>query len=197
MKTGNLALKIAKLIRIISIPPVTVTALLLILYNARDDIFRNIPDFIIALVALAIFPVLAYPLSYLIFRDKEKRRDKQRKLSFVFSAVGYTGGWCYGQFSGAGAILKMIFATYLFSVIILIIFNALIKIKASGHACSVSGPIVLVSVLCGWFAAIFGAVLWAAIFWASLVTKRHTVSQFILGSLTVVVALGVSYLIYL
>lgn len=70
--------KIAKVIRIISVPPVMVTTLLLILAGQRGNIFHNVWEFIITLFLLGVVPVLAYPLQKVIPSLADSVREGQR-----------------------------------------------------------------------------------------------------------------------
>lgn len=79
--------KTAKLIRIITVPPIMVTVLLLILYFNKREIFSKESDMIIMLIFLGIFPVLAYPLQKIIPKFRREGRNGQRKLAFVTNVM--------------------------------------------------------------------------------------------------------------
>ena len=125
---------LAKTIRVITIPPVLVSLLLVILYFFRNEMFRP-ADLFMSILFLAIIPTLAYPLQPIIPGFKGKGRDGQRKLAFVTSALGYIGGYVYSAVTGASEGLKFIYASYLLSVFLLLIFNQVFKLKASGLSC--------------------------------------------------------------
>lgn len=72
---------VAKIIRIITVPPVMVLLLLTLLFTVRSDIFSGTGPFALSIVFLAGIPILAYPLSILIPSVREKGRDGQRKLT--------------------------------------------------------------------------------------------------------------------
>ena len=76
--------KSAKIIRIISIPPVMVSVMFIFLILFRYDIFNSPVDIVIDIAMLGVLPVLAYPISKLIPQLAEKGRDGQRKLAFIF-----------------------------------------------------------------------------------------------------------------
>lgn len=180
--------KFAKFIRIVTIPPVMVTALIVILSIARDDIFTSAIDVVMSLIFLVFIPVLAYPLSTLIPKIKEKGREGQRNLAFVLTAIGYVAIWLYGLLSASNKNLLLIFTGYFLSVVILLLLNKLLKIRASGHACSITGPIVFVSYFLGFKGLVIGVATYALIFWASITTKRHTPQEFIFGTATCIVS---------
>ena len=79
--------KTAKLIRIITVPPIIVTVLLLILYFNKREIFSKESDMIIMLIFLGIFPVLAYPRQKIIPKFRREGRNGQRKLAFVTNVM--------------------------------------------------------------------------------------------------------------
>ena len=79
----------AKIIRIISVPPVMITFLLVILNTTRPDIFRNNVEVLTSIILLGIVPVLAYPFQLLSSSLEDKGRIMQRKLAFIFSLIGY------------------------------------------------------------------------------------------------------------
>lgn len=188
---------LAKAIRVISIPPVMVFTLVVVLNIAREDIFLNVQEISMSVICLAIVPVLAYPLQRIIPGKKDKRREGQRKLAFLLSAAGYLTAWLFGIIAKCNSNLMMIFGTYLLSVIILIICNKGFKLRASGHACSVSGPILFLCFLLGWKAAVLCILLYWAILWASLELKRHTLRDFIMGTAACVAAFLCNLLIYI
>ena len=87
--------KIAMFIRVISIPPLMVTYLLALLFFFRDGVFATTGEFITALAALAIFPALAYPVAAIVPSLRKGGRPMQRKIAFLFSVIGYIGGFIY------------------------------------------------------------------------------------------------------
>ena len=70
------------------------------------------------------------------------------------------------------------------------------KIKASGHACGVAGPIFsLIYFLGPW--VLLGLLLLAAVYWASLSMKRHDKSELLIGSTVPTYAFLLAFLIVL
>ncbi len=179
-------------IRVISIPPLMVTYLLALLFFFRDGVFATTGEFITALAALAIFPALAYPVAAIVPSLRKGGRPMQRKIAFLFSVIGYIGGFIYALTAGFSKPVLTIFTAYLASLLFLVLFNKVFKIRASGHACSVTSPLFFATYYFGLGALLPAAVLYATIFWASLVTKRHTVREFLLGTLVCVVSAGIA-----
>ena len=189
-------LTLAHIIRIISVPPVMVGILLVLLFTLRDDVMTTPAEFAVSLAGLTVLPILAYPVSMVIPAIRRKGREGQRSLAMYLSAVGYVGVFIYGLAARVGVGLMHIYAGYLFSVVIILLGNKVFKVRISGHACSVSGPLVYSGYFLGFGGIIVGAVCWVAILWASLVMKRHTLREFILGTLTCLFSFTVAWLIF-
>lgn len=179
--------KFAKILRIITIPPVLVMLLIVAVCTCTNDIFTQGRDVVVALLGLGIFPVLAYPLQMLLFKGKEAGREIQRKLAFVFSLIGYTGCFVYGIFSNS-VNLCVIFCTYFYSVVLLTVCNKCLPIRASGHACSSFAPVIL----SGYYIQIAMGIPFLALFmgsvWSSLYLKRHKPADIVAGSASFVIA---------
>ena len=113
----------AKIIRIISVPPVMITFLLVILNTTRPDIFRNNVEVLTSIILLGIVPVLAYPFQLLSSSLEDKGRIMQRKLAFIFSLIGYATALLWAILVHTSKELLMICATYVISVVLLTFFN--------------------------------------------------------------------------
>ena len=194
-------LKIAHVIRIVSVPPVMVGILLVLLFTLRGEVFSSTADMVVSMLGLTVLPLLAYPASYLIpaIREKDKAshgREGQRSLAMYFSTVGYVSVFVYGLIAHAGVGLMHIYTGYLLSVIIILVSNKVFHVRVSGHACSVSGPLVYSGYFLGIWGIVVGVVCWGLILWASLVMKRHTFKEFLLGTLTCLVSFTIGWLIF-
>ena len=187
--------KIAKCIRVVTVPPLMAAVLVWILAAVRPESFMLKSGPALMLLFLTGLPALAYPMSGLIPRIRKAGRDGQRALAFILSGIGYICGFLYGLFGPCSKEELLIYGIYLISVILLLVFNKLLHIKASGHACSVTGPLVLAC----WFlksqGAAVGFITGGAIFWSSLKLKRHTIKELSLGSLLCLTAAALSYIL--
>ncbi len=184
----------ARIIRIISIPPVMVTALIVILSVFRFSVFGEFCQVLLAEIFLAVFPLLAYPLAYVIKPLRKKGREGERETAFVLSLIGYLIGFIYSVASGQSEQLVFIYTVYLISVIALLVVNKIVKVRASGHGCSVTGPCVLFCAAFGARGLIVGAGMYVLVLWASLRTKRHTLKEFLLGSIVCGISAFISYI---
>lgn len=187
--------KTAKFIRVVSIPPIMVTLLFVVLFACKGEFFNNTAEVIIPIVLLGIVPVSAYPCQKLFPRFNEEKRDGQRKLAFIFSLVGYSAALVWALLTRVGAILKLICLSYFFSAVILTILNKCLHIKASGHACSLTGPLVLLMLLVDWKICIPALAFAGLVAWSSIYLKRHTGKQFVLGASVYLLAILLSWLL--
>ena len=180
-----------KFIRIITLAPIMAFLALSILYLIRPYVFRGQLNYIMTIVFLTIFPLLAYPLQPFVPNFKDQGRDGQRKLAIIAAVIGYVFGIVYAMIFSHSSDLLFIYLLYLISGVTIFITNKIIKIKASGHACGVVGPIVYLWHFIGKWAALGGVVV-VAVYWASLKMKRHTWAELALGSIIPIFAFYVS-----
>lgn len=181
----------AKIVRVITVAPFMAALMLTVIWFSRPESYLNFGHYLYALGALTIFPLLSYPVSVIIPPIRKKGRDGQRNLAIVFSVIGYIAGILGSVFFGAGRIELLIFLTYLLSGVSIALSSFVFGVKASGHACGVSGPIAMMIYVLGLpYAAMYA--LLGAVVWASLKIKRHTPVQLVLGSIIPVAAMLVS-----
>lgn len=182
---------IAKIVRVITVAPFMAALMLTVIWFARPDSYLGLGHYLYALGVLTVFPLISYPVSAIIPALRKKGRDGQRNLAIVFSVVGYIAGILGSVFFGAGRIELLIFMTYLLSGISIALSSFVFGVKASGHACGVSGPIAMMIYVLGLpYIALYG--LLGAVVWASLKIKRHTPVQLLLGSIIPVAAMFIS-----
>lgn len=181
----------AKSIRVLSVPPVMITVLLLLLNRWKPYFFRTRTEIFISIFWLGIVPVLAYPMQKILPHWKQKGREGQRKLAFLFSMAGFSAAFVQSLAAGVGKEIQLICATYFLSVLLLSICNKGFHFRASGHACSVTGPLLLLVYFVGW-KSILPCVAAALIVWSSLVLKRHTCRELAGGAVTCMIAFAVS-----
>ena len=192
-KTVSVKTVLARAVRILSVPPLMVTTLILLLTFRRNDIFLTIWDPLAAFLTLALIPALAYPLSLWIPSVRRRGREGQRRLAFILSAAGYTLGFLYGLFFAKSRLLTTIFTTYLVSVIFLLAFHRLLHLRASGHACSVAGVLLMCAFFLSGAGVLASAMAYLLIFWASVSSGRHSAPEFLAGTLCCVLAFFVSW----
>jgi len=174
--------RIAYAVRMVSVPPVMAAALIAVLALARDDLFTDRWEIAFSLLFLSLLPAAAYPLSWLLPWLRRKGREGQRNAAFALSVLGYTAGWAYATWVSGNDKLILIYAIYLFSVALLLLSNKVFGLRASGHASSIAGPMIVITFFFG--AAGFAACLpiYCLVLWSSVATKRHTAGEFLMGS---------------
>jgi len=187
---------LAMAIRVLTIAPMMALVLLLTLYFARSDVFGTTLNFVLAVIFLVVFPVLAYPLQPVLPKFKTRGREGQRSLALWMAFLGYILGLVCALLLPVSRYLMIIYMTYLLSGVALIVLNKVLGIKASGHACGVAGPIFsMVYFLSPWL--LLGFLILPAVYWASLKMGRHTSSELLIGTAIPTYALLISILIFL
>jgi len=173
---------VSRIIIKFTVPPVFATVLLCALLIARPEYVGEPWRVVLGIFFLAVIPVLAYPLQRFIPHFKNGGRKAQRTLAMIFSFIGYLGGTVVAFITSAPEKLKLIFLEYLLCGVFVIILNKVVHIKASGHACGVVGPVMMLAYLRVFVPAIICAALILPVYIASVRTKQHTVGQLIWGS---------------
>lgn len=180
--------------RIITVAPIMALATLLILQLCTPAVTGSWLNTALGIVFLSVFPALAYAIQPLIPYFRKKGRDGQRDLAIIMSVVGYIGSTVSSIILDAPDKLKVLFVTYLLSGIIMLLLNKVVKVRSSGHACGVAGPIFYLIFIYGWI-GLSGLPLLALTYWSSLKMKRHTLSELIIGTLIPLAALLISILL--
>ena len=189
--------RFAKIIRGITVPPAIVSVLLLLLYFSQDNVIPTALDLVLSLLLLALIPVLAYPLQVIVPAFRDGGQKMMRRLAFILSIMGYTAALLVSFVRGAVPNLVYIDAVYLCSVAVLTILNLCTPWHASGHACSIVGPIALLACFMGWVALAVGAVVVLLSFWSSVYLRRHTVREYLLGAISPLVSAALMYPLFL
>ena len=191
------SIRAARVIRVITVPPVMAAWLILALWFGQNAIVRTASEAALSIVFLSLLPLLAYPIAAVVPPLRRKGRDGQRNMAFALSLAGYIAGWAYARFFSESRTLLFIFGVYVFAVVLLLFFNKVLRLRASGHACSVSGPILVICfVLRGWWLP-FCLAVFGLSFWSSVKAGRHTIGEYLLGALCVVLAIGASWVVYM
>lgn len=173
----------AKLVRILTTPQVTALALVSLLAVRRAELFRGAWDYGVSVFFLGIFPLLAYPAARLIPAARRVGREAERRLAFLFCLLGYLLLYIYGLCVRVDRRLFLLYEMYLFSGLILAAVNVLFQRKASGHACGTTGALLLAGCFLGWRWSMLFVLIFLLSAWASLALERHTVREFMIGSL--------------
>ena len=84
---------------------------------------------------------------------------------------------------------------YFLSVVLLSICNKGFHFRASGHASSFTGPLILMIYFFGWKVIIPSLIIAALIVWSSIYLKRHTIKELAGGILVNIIAFILSVII--
>jgi hypothetical protein len=171
----------AKIIRMITVAPIMAFAVLSILFVLRSDIFQGFLHYILSVVFLTILPILAYPLQPFIPGFRGRGREGQRDLAIVMAVTGYLCSIVSALCFNAPKTVWLIYLTYLISGIGILFFNKVLKIRASGHACGVTGPLAILIYFIG-IKGFIGAIILIPVYWACIKMKRHTITQLFWGT---------------
>lgn len=178
MTFGTIA---AKVVRVATVPPILITGMLTTLAVALDDFYGSTAQMVWAILLLGLVPVLAYPLQKLL-PTKGEVREEQRNMAFVLTFTGYLTALICSVVGNCGAQLRYIIVSYFVSMTLLLFLNKVLHVRASGHACSVTGTLYFLSFFLGAKAILPCILIAAAVVWASLRLKRHTIQEIFWGS---------------
>ena len=188
--------RVAKAIRIITVPPVLTLAMLGILYYLYGEKFATLSQLVMALILLVLVPSCAYLISNSENNNQTDKRGKQRKMAFIFNLVGYLSAMIIGFFMMCTEMMMCILISYFLAVLILTFVNKVSGVKASGHACSCVLPYLILCYWSGGKVVLICLILYLGEFWASVSLKRHTVFEFISGSFVAIVVFSIVFLLF-
>lgn len=181
--------KCAKIIRVVTIAPLMAFAALTVMYMFRPEIFGLATNYFLSVIFLTVIPISAYMLQPHISHLKEQGRNGQRKAAIIMAVFGYIAGLISSLICKAPKTCVLIYLLYFISGIFIVFFNGILKIRASGHACGIVGPLTLLIYFFGGYAA-FGLIVFIPVWISSIKLKRHTNAEFVLGSVIPVVSLA-------
>lgn len=186
--------KLARLVRIITVPPFMISLLTITVSMQCDGVFLSISDVCATVFFLGIIPFLAYPMQRWLPTYKRKGREGQRELAFLCTIAGYICAWGYGLLTKVSDELQFIYNAYLLSVLILFVINKGLHIRASGHACGTIAPAVFTTYFLNIGCSAIYLLLAVASMWASVYLKRHKLSDTVWGVLVFLCAYFIALL---
>ncbi len=107
--------QLAKIIRVVTIPPVMALLLIIVLFFTRGDFFGSPLNLALAILFLVVLPILGYPLQPLIPYSRDRGRDGQRSLAMWMASAGYVLGVITAVLLPVSDYLLIIYLTYLLS----------------------------------------------------------------------------------
>lgn len=180
-------------VRVLTLPPI-VTGLTLVLMYAPAGLL-TLRELLLCEVFLLLVPLAAYPLRE-IFHIGRNRREGQRSTALVLSAAGYACGFIWSLLVPCSWLVHILFLSYVVSIAALLALNAGLGLRASGHACSTTAPVFLLTWKLHPLFIIPSLLLIAAVYRSSLKLSRHTLPQLLIGSSISLLACGLSILVY-
>lgn len=190
-------LKIAKIVRIITVAPLMALLALCTLFLCVPTVFGGkLLPFVLSILFLTVLPLLAYPLQPVMPYFKNRGREGQRSLAMIFAVSGYILGCIANLFVGHAVQLWIVYLVYLLSGMSILVLNKVFHLRASAHACGVAGPAIMLAYFGVPWALVVGIIFYAAAFISSVVMKRHTWQQFIGGTLIPMAVLVILHLLF-
>jgi len=178
--------KIAYLISSIFTVPMVALVVFTIMWfdNKMANYNGNFNYYLNSILFFTIIPISAYIVARIVPKFKAGGREKERKLAFVFGIFGYVlGNLSLLAMKKPTKAMIGLYLSYLISSLILAFINKVLKFKASGHACGITGPIVAINFIAG-LKMLFLALLIPLVMWSRLALKRHDIKQLIVGAAT-------------
>ncbi|MEA4884677.1 MAG: hypothetical protein VB144_13685 [Clostridia bacterium] len=191
--------RLARSIGILTAPPLMalVATTWMYLYNA--ELFGDGAGWYwMALAFLTALPVSAYILKMIIPSVRAQGRRGERRLAFIMSVAGYIIGTAICLLRKAPRAVSGLFLSYLASGVLLALVNAVLKFRASGHACGFSGPLVYLARIAEPLPVLVCSVIaLPLVYWARLHQGRHSLRELLWGTLVGLTATGLVMLLYM
>lgn len=169
--------------QVLNVPILSGAMITFLFFRLPSDMPGRLAGFSWTLLFLTLIP-----LGSLFFYIPGKIKDwpkvikRQRIASFVFMILSYPIGFAVLRLTHAPRIYEAIAATYTFVTLGLIVFNLVLRYKASGHAAGVAGPVAAMIYLYGIIAMPLIALL-PLTTWARVSAKGHDIWQTVVGAL--------------
>ncbi|MEE9599828.1 MAG: hypothetical protein V3V66_05140 [Anaerolineales bacterium] len=168
--------------QLLNVPLLSGALVTFVFFQIPSDIPNRLGGFGWALLFISLIP-----LGSLLFYIPGKVKDwpaiikRQRTASFVLMLISYPVGFIVLRVVNAPRIFEAIAVNYTLITLGLIIFNLILRYKASGHAAGVAGPVAAVMFFLGIPAAPLATLIPLTIF-ARILTKGHDFWQLVTGS---------------
>ena len=168
--------------QLLNVPLLSGALVTIIFFKLPTDIPNRMTGFGWALTFISLIP-LASLLFYIPGKVKDwaKIIKRQRTASFVLMIISYPIGFIVLKLINAPRIFEAIAVNYTLITLGPIIFNSILRYKASGHAAGVAGPVAAMFYFFGLPAAPLAALIPLTIY-ARIATKGHDLWQLIVGA---------------
>jgi len=169
--------------QLLNVPVLSGALITFFFFRLPNDLPNRLPGYGWALLFLSIIHLCSL-FFYIPGKLKDKARiiRRQRIASFVFMIVSYPIGFLILRLTHAPKIFEAMAITYTLVTLGLILFNFILRYKASGHAAGVAGPVAALLYLFGLIATPFIALI-PLTTWARVSAKGHDTWQTVVGAL--------------
>ncbi len=168
--------------QLLNVPLLSGALVTFVFFQIPSDIPNRLGGFGWALLFISLIP-----LGSLLFYIPGKVKDwsaiihRQRTASFVLMIISYPIGFLVLKLTGAPRVFEAIAVNYTLITLGLIIFNLILRYKASGHAAGVAGPVAAMFFFFGFPAVPLAALIPLTIF-ARIAAKGHDLWQLVTGA---------------
>ncbi len=168
--------------QLLNVPLLSGALITVIFFNLPTDIPNRVAGFGFALMFISLIPLCSL-LFYIPGKIKNwpKIIKRQRIASFVIMIISFPIGFIVLRLSHAPLIFEAIAVNYALITLGLIIFNLILRYKASGHTAGVAGPTTAMLFFFGLSATPLVTLIPLTIF-ARIAAKGHSFWQLVTGS---------------
>ncbi len=182
--TKSLALRVVGevLSQLLNVPLLSGALITFVFFKLPINLPNRVEGFGWALLFISLIPLCSL-LFYIPGKDKNWPRiiKRQRTASFILMIISYPIGFIILRLIDAPRIFEAIAVDYTLITLGLIIFNLLLRYKASGHAAGVAGPVAAILYFFGLIASPLASLIPLAIF-ARIAAKGHNFWELVTGS---------------
>jgi hypothetical protein len=182
--TKPLALRVIGevLSQLLNVPMLSGALVTFIFFKLPTDLPNRVGGFGWALLFICLIPLCSL-LFYIPGKDKNWPRiiKRQRTASFVLMIISYPIGFIVLRLIDAPRIFEALAVNYTLITLGLIVFNLILRYKASGHAAGVAGPVAAMLYFFGLIATPLASLIPLTIF-ARIATKGHNFWELVTGS---------------
>lgn len=181
------------IVRILTVVPLMCLVASILIYFLKPGFFASVTSFVMSIVFLTVFPLLAYLVWYILPTLRKGGRKTQRRTAVIFGLAGYLAAFIFSFIFKDSIQIKIYYLAYLISSITLFLGNITGgKFNPSGHAGGLMGPVTFLTIyISPWFA--FGYLIVVLVGYISISMRRHTILEFIVGGLVPVLVIVISY----
>lgn len=194
-KTNDTKFKIAKVVSLVTQPPIICIPVFLILSYLFTN--GNFTQFVLVESICLIFTSIA-PMAIILIWAKKLNTDidisnrKDRPKPLIVGSSCYFLGFLILYLIGAPSIITFLLLCYATNTILVLLIS--IKWKISIHTTGLIGPASILIVIFGEWGIILG-LIFPILIWSRVTLKKHTMAQAVVGGvLAYIVTIGELYL---